>query len=345
MSTLTQSNAFLRASSKVKKRYHKLAMRGIQRVLNEFGVKRAPDPVDLLMMKNHKTGAAMYKVDGSDRRIDVPASYCLDEGDDNYTHLYNATVELVGENFTLDDGDRLPFVRRLRVNGKIYNGVGKPKKDPEPIHKSGIMAVYIAVEAIPHFVGLTEDFTTSKVFDDLKSFYAIRGHELHSRFLDTGWWEVGINELNPALNIQGKWDEKKNQWVGEYSHWGSFIKSVINPMQAELNGINPATSQPYLSEQNNQGIKANELPQGMVQKLAKPTAFIYDYIKAPGSKRIIGLRFQYPLSPAINKPKSAASLTQSLKLFWSRSTENGAGMVSLLPILAEIVRFTLNIKL
>jgi len=310
MSKIIVSNAIVNSKYKFTK-YHKLVMKGVSQVLNTLNVTDVPAREMVLEKEDQSSGAAIFDLPKGEKVLRVPATFCLQKGDDNYSHLYASAGDMTDMRFELPTGTKLPFILRVRAAGNIYLPKGKVKKDPVPNVRSGFMLVYISSDAIPHFANLPANYT-QLVNYNLNSRYAIRGSELLAQYHDTGIRIEHFKNFYPLMGLKGHWDDTELCWVGEYSRWETFKRRVLTPMQRELNGVDNKGE--ILTHGNN---------------FATQYAFIYKYIKH--GRRIVGLEFHLlqngKQAKAADKA-TAKDIVTKLKAVWKHPS--APGMLSLM---------------
>ncbi len=139
-------------------------------------------------------------------------------GSNNYAEVDKALERLIHRTYkihTIDDKGR-----KVRTLVSIISSA-------KGIEGTGFIQVIVDENIVPYFANLlNEPKVTSINLENalsLKSVYSQRFYEFISRWKDTGWWKVTVDELRDMLELEGK-----------FLPWGNFKERVLEQARREL---------------------------------------------------------------------------------------------------------------
>jgi len=145
--------------------------------------------------------------------VEIPINALLKDDNENYTLIKQAAKTLITRTIEIKQVDRWECFSILA--GAVI------------INKSGSVQLTLSHHVVPYFVELSKspDVTTIGLNYalSLKSIYSQRFYEFISRYKDTGWWTIGVEQLRSMLKLESK-----------YNQWEAFQRRVLLTAQKEL---------------------------------------------------------------------------------------------------------------
>jgi plasmid replication initiation protein len=137
----------------------------------------------------------------------------------NYQQLKDATLDLIGKVFEIEEPDGLLQVSMLS-SAKYVKGTGK-------------IQLTIAEELKPYLVDLKNNFTSFQLYSvlSMSSKYAKWLYVQFSRWKDIGVLKVELEELKFKLNLKDPAGKAPEQ----YKQWGQFKDNVLEPSMRQIN--------------------------------------------------------------------------------------------------------------
>jgi plasmid replication initiation protein len=138
----------------------------------------------------------------------------------NYQQLRDATLNLVGKVFEIEEKDGLLQVAMLS-SAKYIKGTGR-------------IQLTIAEELKPYLVDLKNNFTSFQLFSvlSMSSKYAKWIYIQLSRWKDIGVQKFDLEELKIMLNLK----DRQGKLPEQYKQWGQFKDNVLEPSMRQING-------------------------------------------------------------------------------------------------------------
>lgn len=141
-----------------------------------------------------------------------------DTGSNNYEQVLKAAERLLHRTYkivgTNENSKRFKIGVAIISSYRIVDG-------------KGLLEVSVDKHIVPYFAELLNTPQVTKLNLNnalsLKSTYSQRLYEFCSRFKDTGWWKVSVEELREMLELEGK-----------FSTWGNLKERVLETAKKEL---------------------------------------------------------------------------------------------------------------
>jgi plasmid replication initiation protein len=137
----------------------------------------------------------------------------------NYQQLREATLDLIGKVFEIEESDGLLQVSMLS-SAKYLKGTGR-------------IQLTIAEELKPYLVDLKNNFTSFQLYSvlSMSSKYAKWLYVQFSRWKDIGVLKVDLEELKYKLNLK----DPDGRSPEQYKQWGQFKDNVLEPSMRQIN--------------------------------------------------------------------------------------------------------------
>jgi plasmid replication initiation protein len=137
----------------------------------------------------------------------------------NYQQLRDATLDLIGKVFEIEESDGLLQVAMLS-SAKYIKGTGR-------------IQLTIAEELKPYLVDLKNNFTSFQLYSvlSMSSKYAKWLYVQFSRWKDIGVLKVDLEELKYKLNLK----DPNGKSPEQYKQWGQFKDNVLEPSMRQIN--------------------------------------------------------------------------------------------------------------
>lgn len=169
----------------------------------------------------HKLNGERNLFDGVDLHLPIKRILKPDDdstGSNNYDQVDKAGEKLLGRKYRI--AGKTPEGKKFVIGVTLISSY-------RIIEGKGLLEVSVDKHLIPYFSELLDTPQVTKLNLNnalsLKSVYSQRFYEFCSRFKDTGWWKVSVEELREMLELEGK-----------FLPWGNLKTNVLEIAKNEL---------------------------------------------------------------------------------------------------------------